>query len=112
MPQIAFSITDEEATAVLTITGQNAQTWLERQARVHLADARQKHHARQLDASGLPGALATLPLPEGALESLAALRALAMAKDEAEVEAATGALAVVSAKREIAARARLLERRD
>ena len=74
MITIEFEITAEEADAIRVITRESAQNFLERNARIHIADCAAKVEARTLSDLGLPASLATSGLKSEEVALLKSLR--------------------------------------
>jgi ADP-dependent phosphofructokinase/glucokinase len=84
MPTIEFDVTDAEASAILSVTGESAQAFLERNARAHVADCVLKTKERQLESAGLPRALASVGLDDDEVAAVLSVRSEKVAKRKTE----------------------------
>lgn len=83
MPIISFEITEEESSAILSVTKESAQIFLERNARAHVSDCVSRQKVITFAARGVPSQVA-VALEADELEALAQIREAKAAAIEAE----------------------------
>lgn len=87
MPTISFDITADEEAAILAVTKETAQVFLERNARVHVADCASKKKVADYSALGVPAQVA-FALDADELDAVVALKQEKAAAKAAAIEAA------------------------
>lgn len=83
MPTITFDISDADAAAILAVTKESAQAFLERNARAHVSDCVSRQKVITFAARGVPSQVA-VALEADELEALAQIREAKAAAIEAE----------------------------